>query len=292
MKQVKHISINELIDSTTQSNICVDYKYGLTRRQIMEKYKIGDETVKRVLIHNHIPLITKPRYNRDFSFFDKIDTEEKAYWLGAIYADGNISASEKYGAYHSSFSSIDKDWIEMFKSDISYEGPLIVEHHKKYDKDIWKLNFGNREITRQLIQIGCTPAKSMTMEFPTLPENLVHHFIRGYFDGDGSVFVGKPTWHYKEIDLILIKSSVISGSKSFLERLVFELPCVNKKIYGVPGRLHNFTVTWNSSDTCILYDYMYEGATRYLPRKKAKFEEYFKVRGSTTIISDSNPKTE
>ena len=286
------IPINKLVDETTQANVCIDYKNGSTRRQIMEKYHLGEKTVIRVLQRNHIPMITHPRYNRDFTFFDSIDTELKAYWLGAIYADGNIAASDKYGAYHSSFSSIDKDWIEMFKSDISYEGPLVCEHHKKYDKDIWKLNFGNREITRQLIQIGCTPAKSMTMEFPTLPEKLVHHFIRGYFDGDGCVFLSQPTWRYKESDEILVKATITSGSKSFLERLVFELPCLNKKVLGRPGHIHNYVVNWNSSDTCIMYDYMYEDATRYLPRKKAKFDEYFKVRGSTTIISDSNPKTE
>lgn len=286
------IPINELVDETTQAKICVDYTNGLSRREIMRKYSIGDKTVVRVLKNNGVQIITKTIYNRDFDFFSSIDTESKAYWLGAIYADGNIMACEKYGAYHASFSSVDKDWIEMFRSDIAYEGPLLMEHHKKYDKDIWKLNFGNRTIAKQLIEIGCTPSKSMTMQFPTLPESLVHHFIRGYFDGDGCVFLSKPTWHYKESDAILVKSTVVSGSKDFLERLVFELPCLNKKVLGRPGHENNCLVNWNTSDTCIMYDYMYEGATRYLPRKKEKFEEYFKARGSTTIISGSNPKTE
>ena len=286
------IPINKLVDKTTQSNICVDYQNGLTRRQIMVKYSVGDKTVVRVLEENNIPIQRKIKYNRDYTFFNSIDTEIKAYWLGAIYADGNISACEKYGAYHASFSSTDKNWIEMFKSDIAYEGPLLVEHHNKFDKDIWKLNFGNREIAKQLINIGCVPAKSMIMEFPTLPEELVHHFIRGYFDGDGCIFLSKPTWHYKESNEILVKSTVVSGSKEFLERLVFELPCLNKKVLGRAGHENNYIVNWNTSDTCIMYDYMYEGATRYLPRKKAKFEEYFKARGSTTIISDSDPNKE
>ena len=292
MKSVNRKSVDESVDKITQSNICVDYKKGLTRRQIMEKYSVSDITVVRVLQRNHIPMVTHPRHNRDFSFFDNIDTEPKAYWLGAMYADGNISYSDKYGVAHASFSSTDLDWIEMFKSDIAYEGPILTEHHNKYDKDIYKINFGNKRIARALVNLGCVPAKSSIMDFPTLPEELVHHFIRGYFDGDGCVFLSQPTWRYKESDLRLIKSTVLSGSKAFLERLVFELPCLNKKILGRPGHENNFIVNWNTSDTCILYDYMYDGATRYLYRKKAKFDEYFKVRGSTTIISDSNPNKE
>lgn len=291
MKKGK-VPIDELVDKTTQTNICLDYKNGMTRRQIMEKYSIGDNTVIGVLQKNHIPMITHPKYARDYHFFDVIDTEAKAYWLGAMFADGNISSSEKYGFCRAIFSSIDREWIEMFKSDISYAGPILTEYHKKYEKEIYKLNFGNKEIARTLIQHGCVPAKSMIMTFPTLPEELVHHFIRGYFDGDGCVFLSQPTWRYKDSDEILVKSSVVSGSKPFLERLVFELPCLNKRILGRAGHENNFVVNWNTSDTCIMYDYMYENATRYLPRKKAKFDEYFKVRGSTTIISDSNPNKE
>lgn len=286
------VPINELVDKETQIKICIDYKNGMSRREIMEKYSKGDQTVIRVLRSNHIPMVTRTRYKRDYTFFDDINTEAKAYWLGAIYADGNISRTDKYGIAKATISSIDKEWLEMFKSDIAYEGPLLCEHHKKYDKDIWKLNFGDKEMARTLIQHGCVPAKSMIMEFPTLPEGLVHHFIRGYFDGDGCVYLSQPTWRYKESDMFLVKSTVVSGSKQFLERLVFELPCLNKDVLGRPGHENNFVVNWNTSDTCIMYDYMYRDATRYLPRKKAKFEEYFKARGSTTIISDSNPNKE
>ena len=292
MKQIKHIPINELVDKITQANICADYQNGMARRDIMKKYSIGDLTIVRVLQENNIEMFMRPRHNRDFTFFREIDTEIKAYWLGAMYADGNITYCGKYNVAHASFSSTDLNWIEMFKSDLAYEGPITKEHHNKYDKDIYKINFGNKVIALDLINQGCIPAKSFTMEFPTLPENLVHHFVRGYFDGDGCVYFSQPTWHYKESNEILVKSSVISGSKVFLERLVFELPCLNKKVLGRPGHENNFLVYWNTSDTCILYDYMYNGATRFLPRKKEKFDEYFKVRGSTTIISDSNPKTE
>ena len=286
------IPIDEWIDKTTQAKICIDYQNGLTRKDIIKKYHIADPTVIKVLKNNDIPIAYRKRHERDFSFFNEIDTEKKAYWLGALYADGNVSRSDKYGVAHASFSSTDYEWVEMFKSDIAYAGPILTEHHNKYDKDIYKINFGNAEMARTLVKQGCVPAKSMIMEFPNLPEELVHHFIRGYFDGDGCVFLSQPTWHYKDSNEILVKSSVISGSKAFLERLVFELPCLNKKVLGRPGHENNFVVSWNTSDTCIMYDYMYDGATRYLPRKKAKFDEYFKVRGSTTIISDSNPKKE
>lgn len=286
------VPIDEWIDKTTQENICVDYKNGMSRRNIMEKYSVGDLTVVRVLQRNNIPVYFRIIHKRDFTFFRTIDTEKKAYWLGALYADGNISCSERYGVAHASFSSTDLDWIEMFKSDISYSGPILTEHHNKYDKDIYKINFGNKEMARDLVKQGCVPAKSLIMDFPVLPEELVHHFVRGYFDGDGCVYLSQPTWHYKDSNESLIKSTVLSGSRVFLERLVFELPCLNKKILGRSGHENNFIVNWNTSDTCILYDYMYDGATRYLPRKKAKFDEYFKVRGSTTIISDSDPNKE
>lgn len=161
-------------------------------------------------------------YQKDLNYFEKIDTEEKAYYLGLLYADGHISRS--------GFS------IELQDKDVK-----VLEDFSKVIFGFVKLSivkpsvitFGNRQISRrahfklsvcsvhikkQLLKLGLFPKKSSTHNFPTeemVPKYLLRHFIRGYFDGDGCI-----THRGTNGNKVPQREVVVLSSRAFCEKLI------------------------------------------------------------------------
>ena len=131
----------------------------------------------------------KYSYNKDF--FKVIDTEEKAYWLGFIYADGYIVNGIK-GKNNDSLgitlSNKDKEHIEKFKKSIDSNHPIRI-YKTKYGTNSARIIIQDEELVADLIELGVLRNKSLILKFPTtdvVDKSLIYHFIRGYFDGDGS----------------------------------------------------------------------------------------------------------
>lgn len=219
----------------------------------------------------------------DDYFFNKINTEEKAYWLGYFYADGNMSKSTN----NIVLSSIDLDTMVKFKKAIKYQGTIKIETHKVYKKQIYKIICTSKQLRRDLFNLGCTPKKSLTITFPSLPSEAIPHFIRGYFDGDGSVGVYKNSNKIK--NCYTLRSEFCSGSYLFLEQLIQQLPIKNKKIKKDIRKKSLYRLNFSVNDSKKLYEYMYQNATIWLNRKKEKFDLYInRERRSTTIIGHPN----
>lgn len=213
-------------------------------------------------------------------FFSEIDCEEKAYWLGVLYADGNVSSSTP----EIKFTSTDKEWVEMFLNSIGSTDVPHREFHKKFQKEIWKARITDKKLHNDLISVGCVPAKSLIIEFPELNKDLIRHFIRGYFDGDGFVTISNNST--KKENCYTLKSGFCSGSEIFVKQLVDKIPTKNKivKKRNKPGQLYEIKLSVN--DSYKLYKYIYTNASVFLQRKKDKFDYYIKQRRSETIIEN------
>lgn len=217
----------------------------------------------------------KNKYTCNDSFFESINTEDKAYWLGVLFADGNTSLNN-CGTGVVRLSSKDKDWVENFLKSVSSTNTVHKEIHKKYNKEIWKAMITSHKMFNDLCNLGCVPNKSLVLKFPKIKNELVPHFIRGYFDGDGTVGIYK---YLSKSNSVTLRSGIASGSKEFLEELIKYIPIKNKNI-----KHHDlYTVSFSVKDSLSFYDYVYKDATIFLERKKLKFEE-FKQRRSETII--------
>lgn len=230
-------------------------------------------------------LMRKPGTNKknfqDDLYFHDINTSEKAYWLGYFYADGNVSKTGN----KVTISSIDFETVNNFKKAVNFTGKILIETHRKFCKTINKIAIYSNQMHQDLVLHGCIPAKSLIITFPNLSKNLIPHFIRGYFDGDGSVGIYMNSTKKK---LYTLRSSFCSGSKVFLEQLQQFLPV---KTYKIKIRKNPmlFTVNFSVKDSIKLAEYMYKDATIFLTRKKKKFDNY-RERRSTTIIS--HPETD
>lgn len=211
-------------------------------------------------------------HNIDPTFFEKIDTEGKAYILGLLYSDGWVRDHE----FGIELRDYDKDILINIKNilNTNYEIKSIIQKYNNKTK--YQLRIYSKKISRDLIKLGCVKNKSLILKFPNfsiVPENLIKHFIRGYFDGDGSV-----SHHSKNI-LNNIKIN-FSGCVSFiypLKKYLNEINILpdNKINFGKDKERKIFcTMEWNGKNNLIsLYNYLYKDANYFGSRKKAKFDE-------------------
>lgn len=127
----------------------------------------------------------------DNTVFDVIDTEEKAYWLGFLYADGYVSKDRS--SVELSLAGNDLEHLEKFRQFLGYTNPIRTGvstcNGKFYQR--CRLHLVDAHFHNRLCDLGCIPNKSLILTFPgesTFSSvNLITHFIRGYVDGDGCI---------------------------------------------------------------------------------------------------------
>lgn len=176
-----------------------EYKSGKNTKWLQNNYGISDSTMSYYLGKYNIrkPLGERnKRYSCNQLFFETIDTKEKAYILGFIYADG--CNNEDIGRLDVSISVDDIEILNLIKKNIEYTGPireckyLTVNGKSRIRVD---LCINSDKLSRDIKNKGCMAKKSLILDFPDenqVPEILVWHFIRGYFDGDGSLMLKSP----------------------------------------------------------------------------------------------------
>ena len=146
-------------------------------------------------------------YSFDNTFFKKIDTEEKAYVLGFFFADGYNSETQL------EFSQIEQDEDILVKINNALKSDIPLYSYKNSSGNIKKvLRISSREMCKDISLLGGIKNKSLILQFPTcVPDSLIHHCIRGYFDGDGCIWNGKR------------KKSIVKDNKSktgYRERII------------------------------------------------------------------------
>lgn len=149
-------------------------------------------------------------YNNEFRV---IDTPEKAYVLGFIFSDGSI------GNYNNSYvvSLSQHENEEYLLDEILNYFPFFTKKISTNTPQVRVLTCTSKALLEDLFDYGLYPQKSdlnrFKLRFPIIPEELESHFIRGYFDGDGSVYKQKVgntkfeiggTCYYMITDLIKI----------------------------------------------------------------------------------------
>jgi hypothetical protein len=257
----------------------------LSGKRIASTLEINVKTVFAILKRNNIKSRTLSesamKYTCQDDFFNVINTEKKAYWLGVLFADGNITKkASKSGQII--FSSKDKEWVKLFLSDVGSNNSPNCEYQKLYKKYIWKAQITSAQMYNDLNNLGCTPTKTKTIRIPILEDELVHHFIRGYFDGDGTVGAYK---NLKNNDWKILKSGFCSGSQKFIIDLLKILPVKNKTI----KESNECYITQHSlHDTLNLFEYMYKDYTTCLERKRQIFINYLDTYKPRKRFNDYN----
>lgn len=277
MANARFIKENEI---KTILKLYNDHRLSLSK--ISNICKCDPSSIKRVLLANNVEIrdqkFTSNKHYVDESYFKIINSESKAYWLGFLYADGIIC--DKYIGIKLAI----KDYSHLIKFSSSLNATQKIKqiiNNSGFGKGnvSCSITISNKILVNDLINLGCIKNKSKILKFPNeniLPENLIRHFIRGYFDGDGSVYytINKkfnyicPSISFTGTEnmLINIKRYLIPKSKSNIYKYK------NKDIYDLKIGGKNFINE--------IYEYFYNNATIFLDRKKEKFIEIFELQQS------------
>jgi len=121
------------------------------------------------------------KYNVCFDYFNKIDTQEKAYWYGFIWADGNVSNTHLNISVHEK----DIEVLEKFKKSINSEAPIKIVKDKRMSGNMVKITISSYKIVNDLYKINIKERKTYLDNLPVLSDDLFWAFLAGFFDGDG-----------------------------------------------------------------------------------------------------------
>lgn len=196
--------------------------------------------------------------------FDNIDTEEKAYWLGFLYADGSVHHANTSWRIELTLQEQDLQHVQKFAKFVC----LDKEPKYRINTKAYRISFSSSRMAEELIKKGCIPKKSLVLTFPSydiVSKELMPHFIRGYFDGDGCISLQQQVHSIrKEVSLL--------GTKEFLESLVKETGIGGAIIKKEKRTVSNtYYIAWHKKEGEEMLDYMYGNASVYLQRKYEKY---------------------
>lgn len=207
------------------------------------------------------------KYKLNENYFEYIDTEEKAYFLGLLYADGYINETLKM--IDLTLHQQDVEILNKLVSCIYPNGRPLKLIRNKY----FRLIINSNKMVSDLKNHGCFQKKTFKLKFPEVSNELIKHFIRGYFDGDGCVTIDKEG---------TLNISIV-GTIDFLDEIkqILRKACkLNDTVYDNrhPNRNNNIRALRFGGNIVInrIYHYLYDNSSIYLKRKNDKFLDILK----------------
>lgn len=250
-------------------------------------------------IEDNYPLTTNHMSNRRIrhDIFSKIETELQAYLLGFYSADGNINEKRKTFRIH--LQKQDSELVYLYKDIISPDArTFTIGGHKTTGRNGQEINahesFGvditSAKLCTDLVNLGIGYNKSYNdLHIPEMSENLVRHFIRGYFDGDGCITV----WLSKEkgkSDRVRGKFDICAKSASILNEFIKFFATHDIKInlnYLKRDDMYRIS-TSSKKELEKIYDVLYKDSNFYLSRKFNKFNHYVNTEVTQLIAEYRN----
>lgn len=248
------------------------YKFNNIHK-VAKYFGVSSTPIRRVLKSNGL-ILNNRRYEVDETYFDVIDTEEKAYWLGFLFADGYIRERKSGMSLELKLSTKDINHLELFRNCIKSNHIIQKGWNKvKYkgglsSSEICCLAIYSKKMVESIKKLGIHTKKTFTIGAPKIDEVMFRHFIRGYFDGDGS-------FSFKSGNLYG-KTQIVSASEEFKKFIIEELKKngIEIKLYsGIKLQIQN---KLNNNK---FYNFIYENSKIYLKRKKEKYDEFRKHYG-------------
>ena len=252
----------------------------LSSTQIAKIFNVKRYQINYLLEKNGIQKSTseaRRKYYLNEHYFDNIDTPNKAYILGFLYADGYnnpINHTIVLG-----LSARDEDILECIRREIPCDKPLGSYCTERKDgtppRHMKILTLASKYMSDTIIKWGLCPNKTFILQFPNfLSDELIPHFIRGYFDGDGCAYLWKSKGTREDRITVSIMSSTVFCLQ--MQKVLKEKANINMHVNNATGHTDNKLIrTSNRQEVQKFVEYIYKDADLYMARKKEKFIEYF-----------------
>jgi hypothetical protein len=274
-----------------------------TIEDIHQKYGYAFQTIKKILSHRRVTLRSnsesiklgavdrKRTYSLNENYF-KNWSREMAYIVGFINSDGNVIYNEENSMYvlQIAIKEDDEGVLLKIKDALGYEGELIYYEVKRPNgktTSVAKLCINSKPLVKSLLDIGIEERKSLIKGVPhSLPENYIYDYLRGYFDGNGTIDMRYVRTLVPSLRLRLSSGSErhLSDVQDILERFGFK----RKKIEKAKSS-SSYVLRFGNKETHTLYDKFYEQEESiHMFRKKEKFDYCVQQR----VIDQENKRKE
>lgn len=258
-----------------EKEICQGYLNGLSNKELSEVYNVHRTTIQRILKRNDIKLKKLSETSRKYeiiNFKDGIINSSDAYILGLIFSDGNLYRNCIEISLHHKDKQILSDISKyVYGSEIlGYrKGKKMTSNGKVYNcAPQYRFKITSKEIVNKLRPIGLKENKSLTLQYPKIEPKFDRDFIRGYFDGDGSISVPK------------IKSNSrvnFVGSHDFCESLTNKLKeylDVNISLKQKTNNVSSVNI-YGRLQVMEFYNWLYQNDDLKLKRKYERFSKIY-----------------
>ena len=245
--------------------------YQYSYKELAKKFNKSVSSISCLLTREGLKGKSENNHFRKYAinqyYFDNIDCEEKAYFLGFLYADGcNHKNNTKISMF---LKEEDKDILIKLNNLLQPDKPLTYRKARIGNAQ-YGMQISNKRISDNLNVLGCTPNKTFTLNFPTntqVPNNFLIHFIRGYFDGDG--WLGKK-------DISITSSNVFCNELSNYLLDNFNIK-TRKKVKNKVTEL-----CFSRYSVKPFLDLIYKNSNIHLERK---YQRYLKYHNKTQLVS-------
>lgn len=278
------------IDKNQELELVELYKNGTNTLELCKKYgwSLNNRHGPLDILKRH-NIVIRPdnktcaiKYTINSNYFNSVDSKDKAYFLGLIYADGSISKNginRTRSEMKLQLQEQDKSILETFNKYLNSNKPLRFTKAKQIQhSNSFGLGLENTKLIENLKKLGVNPNKSYTLEFPSesiLPKHLVPHFIRGFFDGDGCITQssGSANINFSSTRQMLVDlKEILYSEVGFNKNVKIQQRYKDRKdiscqlMYGGNIQVKKF------------YDWLYKDCGNlYIERKKLKFEKLLKI---------------
>ncbi|GAA0348258.1 hypothetical protein GCM10008931_44430 [Oceanobacillus oncorhynchi subsp. oncorhynchi] len=281
---IDHTKIKSKISKNDRHKIIDSYATGESVLKLSKSFPYSYDVIHYFLTRCGVKIrsnkVTARKYFYDENFFEEIDTEEKAYWLGFLFADGYISKDEYTYKFGCALADKDKNHLNKLVTSLKSNTPV---HNYKASKSSFKEGAGysrvifvGDKICKDLMRYGCTEHKSRTLKFPMdhIPKVLIRDFIRGYIDGDGSI-----TKTFVKSRNCFVYTVKIVGTYEFLKGIHHEFKETLSAKFNPRKRDESHINTYSQEyggelQVEWILNYLYKDANIFLDRKYNIFKEF------------------
>lgn len=252
----------------------------MTLSDVGAKFNLSNPTVGKIL--KDVPKYSKAKiFNPEMNerFFQEINNELNAYFLGLLISDGNVfnDSTGRQASISITLDLHDEYLLQAFKEAINSN--TSIGHD---GRGCGQIAVRSNLMAQDLAQYGVIPRKSYNTYLPQVNKNLMQHLIRGILDGDGSILA-------KQYDTRYLHSISFCGTHQLMSDIseyCYKNLNLNQKpsVYDYKDKQLSEMKIQNYNDIQIFGDWIYNNATIFMKRKKEKYDEIIK-HGNTEVIS-------
>jgi hypothetical protein len=222
------------------------------------------------------------KYNNTINknYFENIDSQEKAYWLGFVYADGYICATCRNGELAIELCQRDIEHLKKIDKTLNanveikcFENYLKIADNKHFSNTkSCLIRFYSKKIVEDLHNNGIDFNKTYSNMFPKIEDKtLFLHYLRGFIDGDGCIYKSKKRYYVSMVGMNY------NHLKYIQDTLLLNYN-IKTSIYKKTETIYSLNI---NGDIIKFLDLLYKDATIYLERKYQLYQNAVCFRNKT-----------